>query len=132
MKKLITILFVAFALIVSGVNADAQKKAHKGKGHPKGKTTAMVKVARNADGTANPTGHTYSMTDNDVTAIIELLPEGVAIVSFELPSKSASQNTTWTQEGNTIHLEGIQDLTIDKRGQTLTDTQNGKCLKIVK
>lgn len=125
MKKLFTVIALIVALACGVGTFDASAKPKGKKGH----NTHVVK--KNAEGYANPVGHTYKFSDAGVTATLEFISADKVVASLSKGEKNASTEIIWSQKEDEIFLPDLDPLKISKDGKTLTEN-TGKKFELVK
>lgn len=106
MKRTISILTLGLALLCGTASLDA-KTPVKSKSKAKAKTTATTQAApikRNADGYANPGGHTYSCTLPDRSKFRFTFSNNgaVTLVCTVSSGKQIKGSGSWTQAGDYV------------------------------
>lgn len=125
MKRFLIVfsLIMAFACGVATQDACAQqrgKKKHK---------TQWVK--KNAQGFADPTGHTYKYSASGIDVTLEFTTPEVVVMTMSQGDKSSSTELKWSQTDDVVNIDGFDPVKISRNGKTLTE-ETGKTCNLVK
>ena len=136
MKRIITVIMLAMALVCGGGVVNAQKKGH---GHHKG--GKVVSITRNKDGYPNIIGHTYQFTLNGAHLDFTFNADDLILTiagDDNNGSNPESETCTYTYENGCVKIyhakvEGkpIFEGQISKDGKKL-DLTSGSTMTLVK
>ena len=129
MKKIISILMLAMAILISGASMEAKTTKKSGK---RSSTTTTAKVATNSYGDYLLTGHKYKGTVQGVSMTFDFIDPYTVYVYAKHGYDEEVQSWGWRSSGDRLQI-GEMVFIISDSGRTLTSTSSSTFkLKLVK
>ena len=133
MKKLISIILIAVALLASGTALEAKTKKSKS-----GKSSSSITVQKDRDGDPILVGHTYSYKGGGIRLDLKFLDYGYVDMIATEHGYTQSFTVPWDYDGETVDIYDpavpqtpMLSGTVSRDGQTIR-LITGYTLKIIK